>query len=600
MREALRAHCGSGTVAGVFLGVVAVLFARLARQPLPRYGGGAAQYIEHSYRVERAAMWRDGTWDSLWQFIVAADVPEGFAPMLHVMHVAVGAVLGHSVTDQGPAGIAWFLLFAGSLAWAALSLTRRKDVAAAALVGALLLPSAQGMGLRYYYDLPAAAVLWFALAVFAAGQDRHPLLSLVTGPLAGALVWTAGCIKWSMGPYAALMFPFAALVRRTDEARDWRRMAVRAVSLALAGAVAGWLMLQWIESGGGSHNETLASRSSSTGVWEQRVAFLPRTLQAVAARGMYEITHPDPVKWLWYPLAFVVTVLSPLWTATLAPLWAVALRKRPAGWRLAVGSTLALLAFVTFLLEVRDERFVIAIAGSLVLLAALGWGELSTLWKGRAAVVVVAAGAFVTLDAHLAPSAFWNHPVTVYPGRLGSDDGGDPGLPPLVARGLGLSDSVEGRGWSRSDTTPDSDIPFVEQVWADLERCGGPAIALSAHVLPNGSIEWLEYRAYLSYLQGDGWGPQIEVQWRMPEDLAPPEEPPPEDEVEEVHMPAGEPPPEPPPSFRAHVGTARLDKSGLPGEGWELVGSYVHPELGGAPGDHSLGVFARSPAACLP
>ena len=60
-----------------------------------------------------------------------------------------------------------------------------------------------------------------------------------------------------------------------------------------------------------------------------------------------------------------------------------------------MGSILALLAFVTFLLEVRDERFVIAIAGSLVLLAALGWGELSDLWQRRAAVVVVAAGSIL-------------------------------------------------------------------------------------------------------------------------------------------------------------------------------------------------------------
>jgi len=585
VKEWLLARRAPLGLVAVLVSVFSMLLVRLVRQPMPRYGGGAAQYIEHGYRVERVLLWRSRAWDHIGEFLVAADIPEGFPPMLHALSIAAGAVLGHSADDLLILGPLWLALLAGSVAWAAKSLTSRTDVAAAALVGCVLLPAAQGMSLRFYYDLPAAAILWLALAVFLWGQDRHPL---VAGAIAGPLVWIAGCVKWSMLPYAALTFPFAVLARTSGE-RRWVR---RSVALGIAAAVAGGMMWAWMEGGGGSHNETLASRSSSTGPWEERVRFLPLVLQAVAARGMFELTHPDLVKALWYPMAAVVSVLSPLWTLAVAPLVVVALRRRPAGVVFPVGSIVGIGLFLTLMLAIRDERFTIAAAAALVLLAAMGWGELAAPWRSRFATAVVVTGLLVSVDAHLSPRAFWNAEFTVYPGRAETLD--DPGLPALRARGLGVSDSVEQRGWARADGTPMSERQYLEGLWRTIEQCGGPSLALSADVMPNGSIAWLKYRALLSHLQGDGWAyPRIEVQWAMPEhDVA---EQPEDDGI--VHHPAGDSAPEEPPAERAHVGIAGLDAAGLPGDGWVLRSRHLHPENvdGGAP----IGVFARAPAPCL-
>jgi hypothetical protein len=590
----LARHAGVLTVLGVPLAVLTMLAVRLAAQPMPRYGGGAAHYIEHAYRVERVALWRSRTWGDLMEFLVAADIPEGFPPMLHALAGAVGGLVGHSVQDQLFMGPVWLALLAGSVAWTALTLTGARDVAGAALVGTFLLPAAQGMALRYYYDLPAAAVLWLALAVFAAGQDRWPG---VPAAVAGALVWVAGCIKWSMLPYAALTFPFVVLSAGPSGPR---RLGRRAVSLGIAATVASALLWAWMEGGGGSHNETLASRSSSTGPWEERVRFLPLVLQAVAARGMWEVTHPDLVKMLWYPLAALVSILSPLWAASLLPGLVAALRARSPGWLLGLGGALGIGAFLTFMIAVRDERFTVAAAAAVVLLAAVGWGELPEPRRARMARAVVIVGLLVSLDFHFAPRAFWNHELRVYPGRDESEF--DAGLPPLSLRGLGLSDSVESRGWSRRDTTPDSDLAYLEEVWASIERCGGPAIALSAHVLPNGSTMWLRYRALLSFLRGEGWqDPEIDVQWAMPDSPDGGDAPPPPDPADD-HPPTGDTPPPPPPAAVPHVGIAHLSGRGLPGAGWQLVSRHTHPELVDADmaGEIAIGIFARAPARCLP
>lgn len=593
MKEWLARHRAQLGALSVVVMVFAMLFARLIRQPMPRYGGGAAQYIEHAYRIERVVLWRSRAWDHIGEFLVAADIPEGFPPMLHALSIAAGAVLGHSVEDLLITGPLWLALLAGSVGWVAKSLTGRTDVATAALLGCILMPAAQGMALRFYYDLPAAALLWMALAVFVWGQDRHPFIA---GAIAGPLVWTAGCVKWSMLPYAALTFPFAVLARSVG-ARRWVR---RGVALAVAAGVAGAMMWAWMEGGGGSHNETLASRSSSTGPWEERVRFLPLVVQAVAARGMYELTHPDLVKALWYPMAAVVSILSPLWTLALAPLVVTALRRRPRGILFPVGSIVGIGLFLTLMLAIRDERFTIAAAAAAVLLAALGWGELKAPWRGRAAVLVVATGLLVSADAHFAPKAFWNAEFTVYPGRQETPD--DPGLPPLRARGLGVSASVEQRGWARSDGTPLSEFEFTEGLWRAIEECGGPSIELAAHVLPNGSTPWLQYRAVLSFVQGDGWTePRADVLWAVPPDVVHDlsqddgQDMPEDDGI--VHHPAGDAAPTEPLSGRAHVGIAGLDGAGLRGEGWVLRSRHAHPESaeGGAP----IAVFARPPARCL-
>ncbi len=583
-------HRGTLAVLGVIASVCAMILHRLSLQPMPRYGGGAAQYIEHGYRVEQVVLYRSRTWDHWMEFLVAADIPEGFPPMAHTLSMIVGSVVGHSIEDLRWMGPFWLAVLALSIGWIALSLTRRRDIAAAALVGGFLLPAGHGFAMRFYYDLPAASILWLGLAIFVAGQERRPVLS---GIVAGALVWVAGCVKWSMLPYAALMFPFAVLCRGVGE----RRLGRRILALAVAGAVAGLILWAWMDGGGGSHNETLASRSSSTGEWEQRVDWLPRVFQGVAARGIWELLHPDLGRVLWYPIALVVSILSPLWSLALAPLVWVALRRRVTGWLLPVGCVLGIGFFLTFALAVRDERFAIAGAAAIVLLAALGWGELGRRPRLIFGWVAVVAGLLVALDFHFAPPAPWNHPIEVYSGRPETPD--DAGLPPLIARGLGLADSVEQRGWSRWDTTPPSDQEYLEDVWASIEACGGPALALSAHVTPNGSIPWLQYRAVLSYLEGGAWRwPEIDVQWQMPEDHAA-EEPPPSDEPPEFHPPTGDtPPPEPPPAI-AHVGLADEEGRGLPGPGWTRVSLHLHPEMAEIEEGPRLAVFARPPAACL-
>jgi len=556
---------------------------RLGQQPLPRYGGGAAQYIEHAYRLEQVVLYRSQSWGNVRDFLVAADIEEGFPPMMHSLAGIAGSVFGHRIEDLQWLGLFWLAVLAASVAWTALSLTGRRDVAAAALVGGFLLPAGHGFAMRYYYDLPAASLLWLGLAVFVAGEDRRPVIS---GFVSGVLVWVAGCVKWSMLPYAALAFPFALLVRGPGAIRPLRRV----LALVVAGGVAGLMMWAWIDGGGGSHMESLASRSSSTGVWEQRVAWLPLPLQAVAARGFWELTHPDFYRLLWYPLAFVVSVLSPLWTLAIAPLLVVALRRRPSGWLLPFGLLISVGAFLSFNIAVRDERFAIALAAGLVLLGALGWGALGERSRVLIGRVVIATGLLVAADFHFGAPAFWNQPVEVFSGR-----GVIPApraLPPLTARGLGLADSVEQRGWSRADRTPNGDLEYLEQIWASVERCGGPSLALAEHVMPNGSIPWLEYRAALSYVSGGGWDtPQIDVLWSFPgeENV---NEPPPED-ADSDEAPQAQGPPRTPPE----VGIARLKGEGLPGEGWSLMSRHLHPEM--EEYGPWVGVFARGNAACL-
>ena len=447
--------------------VAAMMGSRLLRWPMESYGDSAAQYIEHLARLRMLQRIRDGLPSGPLEALKALDGL--YPPGLHLVELGWGGIFGHEATTVLWMGMVWWLVLC--LAMAKLAQHLAPDVEGAfgaAFLATALIPALQATALRSYYDLPMTALLWLAMAVVTSGWAWR-------GVLAGLCLVGATLIKWTALPFGVVMMLALVVV----QGRSIWRPVLSALSL----------MLLWTVVFIGAGAESFSTMGGATfqpapGVTVDGAEGPARWL-AVAAANM---SQWDLDRLLFYPWRLIVTVLSPVGALLVG--WAL-LKGRPQArpaLRLAGLVALGHVAFLLVLVPIQDDRFILTLAPGMALFAALGLRGVARRWAIMAMLIVAA-------DAHL-----WSPATTTGDGDPwpASRDG------KAWAPRLGMSSSVDRRGWSRSADMRDDRTTAREALWSSIVACGGGVVDASERLItPTGDLNWWTYRRTLAALSGD-------------------------------------------------------------------------------------------------
>ncbi len=486
--------------AGVAAAIVVVVLSRISRSLVQPYGVDGAEYIEHLSRLEVLQAWRQyREVGDLVAFL--REVDNAFPPLLHLLTLPMGTVLGHRAEDVLMAGPLWLLLLAVAIAMVAASLGSGVRSAAAAGCATLLIPALHGFATRYYYDLPMTALLWLGVALIVVLRADRPV---VAGFVGGVLLFAAALIKWLALPWVMIMLVGVALLPvrcAQDGAQVTPRESLRIRLLAPSIAAALCVLLTFAYVGLiGPHNSLVAMmRDAASSPAADVVAGLAQGSEAFESAPpelSLGLVTPDALRLLFYPLRTVSSVFSPLLCLFLLPLLLCWLRRGAVGLGLVGAVVLGQLLFLVLLVPPLDDRFLLTLAPALALAAGFGWEQLSSRHRPWWAALGVLAGMAVALDLHT--------DVTL-PGaaeaRVVIAEGERPGV---SLRGLGLADSVEQRGWARVDSQEEPRFKAREQLWSSLQRCDVQKVRVAPEdpmVGDSGDLNWFKYRATYAGLQ---------------------------------------------------------------------------------------------------
>jgi hypothetical protein len=469
--------------AAVLAGVLVVVFSRISRSLVQPYGVDGAEYIEHLSRLEVLIAFRQ-LLDSRDFLAFLREADNAFPPLLHLLSLPFGAVLGHRAEDALLVGPLWLVVLAAATGLVAGRLSGSSRAAAAAASSTLLVPALHGFATRYYYDLPMTALLWLGLAVLLIGRGGR---EVPVGVLGGFVLFMAALIKWQALPIIAIMLVALALTPepatrgRTDPAVGDRRGLL--LLPALAGAVCLVASIGYLTAIG-SHNSLIAMLRDVS-------ASTAADVLADSAQGVsLGLVAPDALRLLFYPLRLISSVLSPLLAMMVAPLLVVWFRGRGHGrgflLLLGVGQMLFLLAVVPPL----DDRFLVPLVPAVVIAAVLGWEQLSARRRSVVAAAVLLGGLAVAMDFHTdfnLPGSEKAHVLIAAKDRPG-----------IAFFGVGAGGSVEQRGWSRVDQQRTSRFRTREQLWDSLVRCRVQTLRVAPEdpmVGDSGDLFWFHYRA---------------------------------------------------------------------------------------------------------
>ncbi len=476
--------------AAVTAGVLVVLISRISRTLVQPYGVDGAEYIEHLGRLEILGAFRELLHSGdLLAFLREAD--NAFPPLLHVLTLPFGAVLGHRAEDVLVVGPLWLLVLALSTALIARHLAGSSRAAAAAGSATLLVPALHGFSTHYYYDLPMTALLWLGLAVLVLGRDGR---EGPAGLLGGALLFGAALIKWQALPVVATMLIALALAPNpgpTSAAEPSSRPSLlgRLFLPGLAGVVCLLACLAYLGMIG-SHNSLVAMLRD---VSAPAAADVTGGVEPVLGLGLIA---PDMLRLLFYPLRLVSSVLSPLLALLVAPLLVVWLRSGGANRAFLTLLALGQLLFLLLIVPPLDDRFLVPLVPVVVLAAVLGWEQLTARRRRAVAAAVLVGGMAVAMDFHTEftlPGSAEAQVLIVAKDRPG-----------VSFRGLGASDSVEQRGWSRLDSQGDSRFRAREQLWSSLVRCDVQTVRVAPEdpmIGDSGDLFWFHYRSTYAALE---------------------------------------------------------------------------------------------------
>ncbi len=496
MKSRLSNHAPAALVplAATLVSAVFVLH-RTARSPVQPYGDLGAAHLEHVVRLRVLQAWRgdaSGLLDRL------ASFDQQFPPLMHLLTLPAGAVFGHHVEGILWTGLVWLVALAALVSWTVRLLGGSTTAAAAAFSMTVLWPAGHAFATRYYYDLPMTVALWAIVPVALATWDRRPLAG---GAAVGGLITAACLVKWSALAFGPLLAIAAAGCARGPIDGSGRTGGLNAPRRALALVTAG------VVSGVGTFAfATLFGLDSSLAVmlddmWPGLGAALhpgrvPDPLAALAwASEQTGVGRPTLAADLpFYPAVLVTAVLSAPVAALLlgcVVAWAVLDRR---GLVLVIAAVGLQWAFLARALRVLDERFLITIVPALFVAGALGWSSLRPVARRTVAVLGLAAAVAVGVDFHYAPAPALSTPVDL---NLGTSV-------PVVARGIGIADSYEQRGWARWDTAIPARTPARVAINAALARCPGSRLLMGdapRRSSPFGERYWLEYRLLLQELE---------------------------------------------------------------------------------------------------
>jgi hypothetical protein len=450
--------------------LMSVIGWRMAAEPMQVYGDGAAQYIEHSARLEIQQALSGHQGNLLSSLQLADETLVSHPPGLHLATIA--AVLGAVTSAEASLWTAplWLLLLALALAWVARQLSGNSGRAAsAAFIGTLLLPAAHGAATRVHYDLPMTALLWGCVATLIWAVRSRPV---VGGIATGLLFILATQIKWTAAPFAVFMLCGAWLsALRPKSSASMRRAQVAAF---ISAAVGGGVVLAYLST--------------------KPTSFAAGSL---ALEGTLAAGQSLP----WYLLSLVTSVYSPIGSLLLAPLlflWAKSDRRAAA---LISCTVVGHLAFLVPFVTRPDERFLLTLAPALVLAAALAWSNLNPQLRRRGAATILVLLGVVALEFHLVPGSLGLQQGELLPRHAST--------PALGSRGPFLADSFERRGWSSRTSTPPDHSDLREVLWSALEACNPMELAVEEGPSASGDVWWFRYRSKLAELQGRRSSPLI-------------------------------------------------------------------------------------------
>lgn len=466
--------------AGVIAAVVAIVVARWRQHPLEAYGDSAAHLIEHLARFRLLARIEAGLDGGPLAWLVQLDGL--YPPGLHLAEAAFGGLVGHEPERVVGLGLCWALLLCVAVARLA---QRVGPSGSAPLVcaGVALIPAVQGAALRSYYDLPMTALLWAALAALA-GSGRGAWL------VGTALLLAASLVKWTALPFGVVML--AGLAAALDGAGR-RRIAWATVAWAI-GVIALLLAgMSSLSTMGGATFQPPVGVAAAT--W---TAALPAPLSGWLGAAAAQAAATDAPRLAFYPVRLATSVLSPVGAAVVV-FGGVSWVRRGAPAAAVVAITgLGHLAFLLLLVPPLDDRFLLTLAPALALMAGMG-----LVGRPRAAAVAAAALVWVSADAHL--RAPLDPTPALGPGARAAILEGRDG----VAR-LGLSSSIDRRGWSRSTDLVAHRGALAARVWERLGACGGGGVdGPDAVLLAGGDLN----RWTLLRLQGARAGRAPAVRW---------------------------------------------------------------------------------------
>lgn len=437
---------------------------------------GAGQYGDHMTRLAAWQSWKAGTDADLLVRLRLAD--GSFPPLVHIVALAASPVLGAKAEEIQRVSVVWLLLLGLGVALVARAWSDRPSAGPIAFGIAVLLPATHAAGTRYGYELPLVAMSWLSWGGLATAGRSPSYWAAGTGVVFGLTCLT----KWDGVPFlGGILLAEAIRTRRVAPA-------------LLCGATAATMMLGWfggmadLGSLGSAAREMLAHVRGHEGT---RGWLWP--IGDMAAMGFERVRLLRPGLLAWYPLSFLTTVLSPAAGIALVAAAAPVVRRRPRALGPPAVAASTLLAFLVLCVPVLDERFMLVLLPTLAVLAALGLAERGTLLRGSILLGVLAV---VCLDFHRSPTASWNRPfvlATVSPPIQGQSQ------KPVVARGLGLASSVEGRGWLRFDEQRDARSGRRDLIWSrvveipEVSSIGWPY--MQPLVVPPFDDVWLVYEA---------------------------------------------------------------------------------------------------------
>jgi hypothetical protein len=469
---------------------VVMVWSRIARSGIQHYGLDGAPWIEHEARMRFLETWRaSGEYDLL-SLIRQAD--GYFPPVMHAVTTPLVAPFGHTDVAAAYTMVLWLLLLAAAVGVVGYRLSGDRSVASAAAVGTLLVPALHGFATRYYYDVPMTAALWVVVAAILVTWDRWPLLG---GVLVGLLWVGADLVKWTSLIFGVFMV-VGAWTSRTYEGRSWlRRTAALTITGVLSAALLGGYLIATGPEGSlrvmlDQMWGDLGERAIGGGIVSV-AGVVDAVTDFVGQQGWRFGTALPDGKWRFYPGGLVTSVLSPLLTLpvlALGALWAVRSRR---GLGLFAVTILGQWLFVMGWVPVIDERFLITLVPCFVLAAAIGWRTLGFRARRLVGVAVVLAGLWVGAEFH-----FGVPPLPVEPVELIVSTNNQ--VPSTTARGLGLADSIEQRGWARWDTEKRVGFWERENLWRTMLQCGsrlvleGPGVRDDERAL---GAYWVGYRS---------------------------------------------------------------------------------------------------------
>ncbi len=489
--------------------MLAIVASRPYDGALFHYARSGSDWSHHYIRVVMALELPNVGFGGLLGWLTSGD--HDFPPLIHAIGAPAGYLIGHGEAPIGRLGVIWVLVLALAVGSTIRSLTNSSRAGIAAFVATALLPPFHAASLNYYFDLPMTALIWVAIAVLIAGQDKRPLLA---GAVAGAFLFLAGLAKWSALPMAPPLLLGILLCTRPQAPpllKQWkgRLLCAGAMGLSSFALLTGYWRLStrsWNRMMHMTYQTELDPSSdflhSSSGL--DAVSGILSNLPTLFDLNRHLQTHPNT--FAFYSIRGVFCFLSPLLALLLFALLGLWLWKTRTAWPLLVVTLASYLVLFSVVIPTVDERFLLTPGPVLLVLAVLAWRGLPKPAAVAIALTYIAVALWVAWDFHHTDSipdpgvgSDRREPLSGEFGRVWDEVSQE-------RRGLGLQSASDAQwAWLRYDQRQPVYLRLREVLWEALTACGANVLLVEDQLTQTGLAEglWWAYRNDLSRLRNE-------------------------------------------------------------------------------------------------